>query len=56
MDVKATAKTVRVTPRKARRVLDLIRGNRVIFVYNRNHSHTKQLLKRVFRICHTDGI
>ncbi|MBQ9047653.1 MAG: 50S ribosomal protein L22 [Solobacterium sp.] len=29
MDVKATAKTVRVTPRKARLVLDLIRGKDV---------------------------
>ena len=29
MDVKATAKTVRVTPRKARLVLDLIRGKSV---------------------------
>ena len=29
MDVKATAKTVRVTPRKARLVLDSIRGKRV---------------------------
>lgn len=29
MDVKATAKTVRVTPRKARLVLDVIRGKGV---------------------------
>ena len=29
MDVKATAKTVRVTPRKARLVLDNIRGKNV---------------------------
>ena len=29
MDVKATAKTVRVTPRKARLVLDLVRGKSV---------------------------
>ena len=29
MEVKATAKTVRVTPRKARLVLDLIRGKSV---------------------------
>lgn len=29
MDVKATAKTVRVTPRKARLALDLIRGKSV---------------------------
>ena len=29
MDVKATAKTVRVTPRKARLVLDSIRGRNV---------------------------
>lgn len=29
MDVKATAKTVRVTPRKARLALDLVRGKSV---------------------------
>ncbi len=29
MDVKATAKTVRVSPRKARLVLDLVRGKKV---------------------------
>jgi len=29
MDVKSTAKTVRVTPRKARLVLDLVRGKSV---------------------------
>ena len=29
MEVKATAKTVRVTPRKARLVLDLVRGKSV---------------------------
>lgn len=29
MDVKATAKTVRVTPRKARLVLDMVRGKSV---------------------------
>ena len=29
MDVKATAKTVRVTPRKARLVLDNVRGKSV---------------------------
>ena len=29
MDVRSTAKTVRVTPRKARLVLDLVRGKSV---------------------------
>ena len=56
MDVKATAKTVRVTPRKARLVLDLIRGNRVIFVYNGNHAHLQKLLKGIFRVCHANRV
>ena len=30
MDVKATAKTIRVTPRKARLALDMIRGKNVV--------------------------
>lgn len=30
MDVKATAKTIRVTPRKARLALDLIRGKNIV--------------------------
>ena len=43
MDVKATAKTVRVTPRKARLVLDNIRGKRVdealaILQFTPNHA------------------
>ena len=37
MDVKATAKTVRVTPRKARLVLDLIRGKSVEEEIGRAH-------------------
>ncbi len=43
MDVKATAKTIRVTPRKARLALDLIRGKDVkeaqaILQFTPNHS------------------
>ena len=45
MDVKATAKTVRYTPRKTRLVLDLIRGKDVeealaILQFTPNHAAT----------------
>lgn len=45
MDVKATAKTVRYTPRKTRLVLDLIRGKSVeealaILAFTPNHVAT----------------
>ena len=48
MDVKATAKTVRHTPRKTRLVLDLIRGKSVeeakaILQYTPNHVATDVL-------------
>ncbi len=43
MDVKATARTIRVTPRKARLALDLIRGKDIkeaqaILKFTPNHS------------------
>ena len=52
MEVKATAKTVRVTPRKARLVLDLIRGknaNEAMAILKFTPNHAAEVISKVLK-------
>ena len=52
MDVKATAKTVRYTPRKVRLVLDLVRGKSVeeaIAICDFTPNHAATAVKKVIK-------
>ena len=52
MEVKATAKTVRITPRKARLVLDLIRGKNAeeaLAILKFTPNHAAEVVSKVLK-------